>query len=202
MAVSAPLSWGDLISRVSEEVTAKADQPPIGFWPGVDDASGAKGPAPSEAGAAGPREVSQEAGTSRSRVLPSLLPLAIPLSERKLSVDSGAADSRSSPRSRLPKPGPRQTGAPPTELLRPPAADDAPAPREDARSAAPGTFDAGQIRAVVEEHLRRRSAAGEGPVAPAAGERGPAAEVDARPTGRHRREDFWKRRLRSYAARG
>lgn len=211
-AVTASLSWAELISRAAEDGGASNDQPEIEFWPGVDEkpasAAGEDGsnldrsaadrlpapPAPQQSspGAADARPDAPPA--ARARVLPSLLPLEIPLSERKSSVYSPAAESRVPPRSQLSKPSPRQTGAPSTPLLRAPSAGEAKVP---ARPETADIFDAERIRAAVEQRLRGRSAQ---PETPAPGEN-PVTEVDAPPTGRRRREDFWKRRLRSYAAR-
>ncbi len=206
-AVTASLSWAELISRAAEDGGARDDQPEIGFWPGVDErTAGDDGrnldrsaadrlPAPPAPPESRPSPADALPDAPRARVLPSLLPLEIPLSERKSSVYSPAAESRVPPRSQLSKPSPRQTGAPSTPLLRTPSAGES---KMAAAPAAGDIFDAERIRAAVEQRLRNRSVT---PEAPVSGEN-PAAEVDAPPTGRRRREDFWKRRLRSYAARG
>lgn len=195
-AVSGALSWGDLIDRVSKEIAVRTGLPDADAFPAAKDhpeAGPDSGSAPGKPLSGKESSGKADQDVQRSRVLPSLLPLDLPLSERKSRLYAHAGDSRASPGSRLPKTSPRQLGVPPTELARGPGMEP------------PATvFAADRIAAVVEEHLRRRAGTENLPSAPLAVDREPAlpvTEVDGRPTGRRRREDFWKRRLRSYAAR-
>lgn len=210
-SVSEPLSWGDLVSRASEEIAATTKEPSTAFWSGVNDLPADQQPAQEAAAPAARPSVAEdestEPATPRSRVLPSLLLPETPLAERKPGVHA-AVESRSSPRSRLRQSGHRQARALSTEPLRAAAAaqEVVTEPQRETQATGPvdgeNRLDASQIRAAVMEHLRYRTKVEEVSIPLSQDPSTPEKSVvAARPTGKRNRQDFWKRRLRSYAAR-
>lgn len=196
VTVSDALSWGDLISRLSAET---------GPGRGAEDAAETPvEPLHDTPPHRIPSEASPESGsgTPRARVLPSLLPVRVPLSERTPGVLAGAAEPRSASRSRLPRSGVGQAGKPPTDLRRTQADAAAPEPERDPPPApsagAAASVDRERVQALVDARLRQLQ-----DIPPVAGGETAATdgEIDARPVGGRRRQDFWKHRLRSYAAR-
>ncbi|MFT0891813.1 hypothetical protein [Pseudochelatococcus sp. G4_1912] len=183
-AVASALSWEELLRRLPENMASKTDQPFLASWPGLEDEA-----QPDIAPKSEPEKVSQESGQpdteQKPRVLPSLLiPAEIPLTERKSVVYSRTSDPWSTPRSRLPK----QTEKPQTTELH--AAGSSPS----GAGSQPLSTD---VQKRVQARLRQLAAEAR---ARAGGETVQETQP-GRPASKRRRQDFWKHRLRSYAAR-
>ncbi|MBB3809137.1 hypothetical protein [Pseudochelatococcus contaminans] len=195
-AAPAQLSWGDLITRAVDDIGLAADLPEE-FEPA---------PEKTHAVAVVDRDPAVDAVTPR--ILPSLLPVETPSSTPEHEEDAHhlANDDDLPPVRKVRAPtrrAPLQPEKAPRNLQSTAVEPAAPEPE----AVTGGAFDARYIRAMVEGRLRLRSGTDETSGLPAAHEADEAgsdpvsAEVDAPPIGKRRRQDFWKRRLRSYAAR-
>lgn len=200
-SVASSLSWDELLRRLPENLAPKSDQPFITSWPGIDEEQFQ--PVSEEPPAA-------EADTKKPRVLPSLLPTEVPLTERKSAVYAQETASWPVTRSRLEKQKPRTQA---TELQ-------AAVTKNKSRRAFIGqgskiTVEA--LKKLVETHLQERTIAqtraSVKPVQASVMERNNATAQPARVMQtvtkretllrgavKRRRQDFWKHRLRSYAA--
>lgn len=202
-AAPAQLSWGDLITRAVDDI-GLADDLPEEFEPVPEKA---------HAVAVVERDPAVDAVAKGAavtpRVLPSLLPVETPSSAPEHEGDDAhhLTDEDDLPPVRKVRAPARRAPLQAEKTPRNPQVTVAEPVAQEPEAVAAGAFDARYIRAMVEGHLRLRSGTDEVSGVPAiheadeAGSVRASTEVDAPPVGKRRRQDFWKRRLRSYAAR-